>query len=84
MLQNQEEGKSRGPLTELKRIVTIPGELNMDHLKFHLISDSGKKMEKEWNKRIRRSQEEMKEVLCCFVYIKEEIGENYKEAYELW
>ena len=82
--RNQEEGKNRGPLTALKRMVTMQGELNMDHLKFHLISDSGKKMEKEWNTRIRRSQEEMKEVLWCFMCIKEEIGENYKVIYELW
>jgi len=26
----------------------------------------------------------MKEVLWCFMYIKEETGENYKGAYELW
>jgi len=38
----------------------------MDHLKFHLILESGKKMEKDWNKRIRRIQEEMKEGLWCF------------------
>ena len=36
------------------------------------------------NKRIRRSQEEMKEVLWCYMYIKEKaLGENYKEAYKL-
>jgi hypothetical protein len=29
--------------------------------------------------------EEMKEVLWCFVYIKEKtMGENFKEANELW
>jgi len=33
VIHNQEEGKSRGPLTALKRIVTIPRKLNMDHLK---------------------------------------------------
>ena len=43
-IQNQEEGKCRGPLTAPKRMVTIPGELNMDHLKFHIILESGKKM----------------------------------------
>jgi len=48
--QNRENGQNRGPLTALERMVTIPGELNMDHLKFHLISESGKKIEKEWNK----------------------------------
>jgi hypothetical protein len=41
-------------------MVTIPGELNMDHLRFHLITESGKKMEEELNKRIRSSEEEMK------------------------
>jgi len=56
----------------------------MDHLKFRLIWESGKKMKKEWNKRIRRSQKEMKEVLWCFMYIKEVTGKNYKGAYVLW
>ena len=43
--------------------------------------ENGKKL----NKRIRWSQEEMKEVLWCFTYIKEKtLGENYKEAYKLW
>jgi hypothetical protein len=37
------------------------------------------------NKRIRWSQEEMKEVLWCYMYIKEKtLRENYKEAYKLW
>jgi hypothetical protein len=45
-VQNQKEGKSRGPLTALKGIVPIPRKLNIDHLKFHLISDSGKTMER--------------------------------------
>jgi len=37
------------------------------------------------NKRIRWSQEEMKEVLWCYIYVKEKtLGENYKEAYKLW
>jgi len=44
----------------------------------------GQKIEKEWSKRIRRSQEETKGVLWCSLYIKEKTGENYKEAYELW
>jgi len=44
--QKQGEGKSRGPLIALKRMVTIPMKLNMDHLKFHLISESGKKMKR--------------------------------------
>ena len=40
---------------------------------------------KKWNKRIRWSQQETKEVLWCFMYIKEKtLGENYMEAYELW
>ena len=43
--------------------------------------ENGRKL----NKRIRRSQEEMKEVSWCFTYIKEKtLGENYKEAYKLW
>jgi hypothetical protein len=46
IVQNQEEGKSRGPLTALKRMVTIPRKLNMDHLKVSLTSESGKKMER--------------------------------------
>jgi hypothetical protein len=67
-------------------MLTILGELNIDHLKFHLISESGKKMEKEWNERIRRSQGEIRGVLWFVTYIKEKtLGENYnKEAYELW
>jgi len=56
----QVEEKSRGPVAALNRMVTIPGELNMDHLKLHLISETSKKMEKELNNRIRISQEEMK------------------------
>ena len=83
-IQNLEEENSRGPLTALKRMVTIPGELNMDHLKFHIILESGKKMEKDWNKRIRRSQVEMKEGLWSIMYIKvKTLRKNYKEAYEL-
>ena len=39
------EGKSRGSVTALKRMVTIPRKLNMDHLKFHQILELGKKME---------------------------------------
>jgi len=65
-------------------MVTIPGELNMDHLKLHLMSETGKKMEKKWNNRIRSNREDMKRVLWCFMYIKEKtLGEKYKEAYEL-
>jgi hypothetical protein len=45
IIHNQKEGKSRGPLTALKRMVTIPRKINMDHLKVHLTSESGKKME---------------------------------------
>ena len=63
MFQTQEEEESKGPLAALNRMLSITGELNTDHLKFHLISESGKKMENEWNKRIRSSQEEMKGVL---------------------
>jgi hypothetical protein len=46
MIQKQEEGKSIRPLTALKRMVTIPQKLNMDHLKTHLISELSKKMER--------------------------------------
>jgi hypothetical protein len=46
IIHNQEEGKSRGTLTVLKRMVTIPRKLNMDHLKVHLTSELGKKMER--------------------------------------
>jgi hypothetical protein len=46
IIHNQEEGKNRGPLTALKRMVTIPRRLNMDHLKVHLPSETGKKMER--------------------------------------
>ena len=59
----QEEDKSRGPVVALNIMVTVPGELNMDHLKLHLMSETGKKMEKEWNNRIRSNREEMKGVL---------------------
>jgi hypothetical protein len=42
----------------------------------------GQENEKKLNKQIRWSQEEMKEVFWCFMYVKEEmLGENYKEAY---
>jgi len=37
--------KEQRSLTALKRIVTITRKLNMDHFKFYLISESGKKME---------------------------------------
>jgi len=33
-------------ITALKRMVTIPRKLFVDHLKFHLILDPGKKMER--------------------------------------
>jgi len=43
--------------------------------------ENGKKL----NKRIRSSREAMKEMLWCFMYIKEKtLRENYKEAYKLW
>jgi hypothetical protein len=43
VIQNQEEGKSRQPLTAPKRMVSIPRKLNMDHFKVHLTSELGKK-----------------------------------------
>ena len=44
-----------------------------------VLQENGKKL----SKRIRWSQEKMKEMLWCFTYIKEKIlGENYKEAYK--
>jgi hypothetical protein len=36
-------------------------------------------------KKLNWSQEEKKEVLWCFMNIKEKtLGENYKQAYKLW
>jgi hypothetical protein len=75
-ISKPEGRKGIGPLTALMRIVTIAGELNEDHLKLHLISELGKKMEKEWNRRIRRSQEEMKELLWFYMYIKKRHSEK--------
>jgi len=46
VIHNQEEGKSRGPLTALKRMVTGTRKLNMDHLKVQLTLETGKKMER--------------------------------------
>ena len=47
IVQNKEEGKSRGPsVTSQNKMVTIPRKLNMDHLKFHLTPEPGKKMER--------------------------------------
>jgi hypothetical protein len=46
IMLNEEEGKSRGRLTALKRMVTIPRKFNMDHLKVHLTSETGTKMER--------------------------------------
>jgi hypothetical protein len=49
--------------------------------KFRVGQENGKKSKK----RIRWSQEELKEVLWCLTYIKEKtLGENNKEAYKLW
>jgi hypothetical protein len=31
-------------------MVTIPREFNIDHVKFHLILESEKEMDNEWNK----------------------------------
>jgi hypothetical protein len=45
MIQKQEE-ESRGPQTALKRMVTTLRNLNIDHLKSHLISELSKKMER--------------------------------------
>jgi hypothetical protein len=46
-----------------------------------LTNDTGNK----YNKRIRWSKEEMKEVVWSFMYIKATtLTENYKVAYELW
>jgi hypothetical protein len=47
MIQKQEERKSRGPLAALKRMVTIPRKLNINHPKSHIISELSKKMEME-------------------------------------
>jgi hypothetical protein len=48
--------ENRGLITALKIIVTIPRKFKMDHLKFHIILELGKKMETEWNKRNQRNQ----------------------------
>jgi len=46
----------------------------MNHLNIGVGQENGKKL----NKRIQWSQEEKKEVLLCFSYIKEKtLGENY-------
>ena len=50
IIHNQEEGKSGGPLTALKRMVTIPSKLNTDHFKVHLTSEMSKKMERNGTK----------------------------------
>jgi hypothetical protein len=57
MVQKQDVGKSRDPLTTLKR------KLNVDPSQ--IPPNIGAKQEngKKWNKRIRWSQDEMKEVL---------------------
>jgi hypothetical protein len=44
----QEEIKDRGPLGTLKRFVTIPRQLKMDHLISHLMLQPSKKMERNW------------------------------------
>jgi hypothetical protein len=38
----------------------------------------------KYNKRILCNKEEIKEVMWCFVYVKETSAENCKQAYELW
>ena len=45
----------------------------------------GQENGKNLKKRIGWRQEEIKEVLWCFTYLKEKtLGENYKETYKLW
>jgi hypothetical protein len=46
MIQKQKEGNSTGPLTALKRMVTLPRKLNTDHIKSHLISKPSENMER--------------------------------------
>jgi hypothetical protein len=41
-----ERRKEQRSLTALKGIVTITRKLSMDYFKFHLISESGKKLER--------------------------------------
>jgi hypothetical protein len=72
-ISKPEGRKGIGPLTAPMRIVTIAGELDEDHLKLHRISELGKKMEKEWNRRMGRGQEGMKNVLWFYMYIKKDI-----------
>jgi len=43
MVQKQEEGNNRYPLTTMKRLVTIPRKLNMDNFKFHLYQNQATK-----------------------------------------
>jgi hypothetical protein len=75
---------SGGPLIALKRMVTIPRKLNMDHLKVYLTSESGKKNGTKLNKRIRWGQEEMKEVSWCYMYekLKENFGSRTRKTFD--
>jgi hypothetical protein len=55
----------------------------MEHLKFHLISESGKKMRRNG---INDSMEQRRaegSVVVFRVHKEKTLGENYKEAYEL-
>jgi hypothetical protein len=47
LLVIQEKEKGKAVLAALNGMVTVLGELNMDRLKFHLMSEWGKKMENE-------------------------------------
>ena len=78
--------KSIGPLTTLKRMVTILRELNMGHLKFHPISEPGKKMERTGVNEPDGARGVIRSVVVFHVqYIKEKtLGEDCKEANELW
>jgi len=54
---NHEEGKKISSLTTLKRMVTILGETQHGPSQIPPNIRLGKKMEKDWNNQIRRSQE---------------------------
>jgi hypothetical protein len=45
LLVRREEGNGKGVLAALNGMLTVPGKLNMDRLKFHLMSEWGKELE---------------------------------------
>jgi hypothetical protein len=61
-------------------MVTILRELNMDHLKYHQISEPGKKM--EWNgvNKPDGGRGDERSVVVFHVHQRKDNGENCKEA----